>query len=65
MQVSVDTTLCIGSGQCALALPEVFDQDDIDGRVVLLDAKPPRELHPDVAQAVDRCPVRAISTTDL
>ncbi|MET7383138.1 ferredoxin [Streptomyces sp. NPDC005526] len=63
MHVSVDTTLCIGSGQCAMTLPEVFDQDEVDGLVVLLDAKPPRELHDDVDEAVNRCPVQAISTT--
>ena len=26
--VSVDPTLCIGSGLCVMRLPEVFDQDD-------------------------------------
>ncbi|WP_442809616.1 ferredoxin [Streptomyces sp. NBC_01335] len=61
--MSVDTTLCMGSGLCALALPEVFDQDDVDGLVVLLDPEPPRELHDDVAEAVNRCPVQAISAT--
>ncbi|MGW1619914.1 ferredoxin [Streptomyces sp. NPDC002172] len=61
--MSVDTTLCIGSGQCAMTLPEVFDQDDVDGLVVLLDATPPRELNDDVDEAVNRCPVQAISTT--
>ncbi|RSS82228.1 ferredoxin [Streptomyces sp. WAC06614] len=62
MHVSVARTRCIGSGQCALALPDVFDQDPADGRVVLLDPEPPGELRDAVEEAVDRCPVQAIST---
>ncbi|MGA5420722.1 ferredoxin [Streptomyces lavendulocolor] len=29
---------------CALTAPEVFGQDDEDGRVLLLDARPPSPL---------------------
>ncbi|GAA2975229.1 ferredoxin [Streptomyces enissocaesilis] len=64
MHVSVDTQRCIGSGQCALALPEVFDQDDTDGLVILLDETPPREMHDAVEEAVSRCPVQAIAAAD-
>ncbi len=63
MHVSVDTDHCIGAGQCALALPEVFDQDDTDGLVVLLDESPRRDLDDAVAEAVRRCPVQAITAT--
>jgi ferredoxin len=58
--VSVDTRTCIGSGQCALAVPEVFDQDD-DGLVVLHTGQPAAELSEAVHDAADRCPVQAIS----
>ncbi|MER7580094.1 ferredoxin [Kitasatospora sp. NPDC097691] len=64
MRVSVDTHACIGAGQCAMALPEVFDQDDTDGLVVLLDETPPEDLHDALDEAVRRCPVQAITTTD-
>ncbi|MEU6575129.1 ferredoxin [Streptomyces sp. NPDC046805] len=64
MRVSVDPQMCIGAGQCAMALPEVFDQDDTDGLVVLLDAAPLDELHDAVQEAVSRCPVQAIATSD-
>lgn len=63
MHISVDTQACIGSGQCALALPQVFDQDD-DGIVVLLDDRPVEEFRRDVHEAVVRCPVLAISATE-
>jgi ferredoxin len=61
VRIQVDSDSCVGSGQCALALPEVFDQDDADGRVVLLDDRPPTELHGAVREAASRCPVRAIT----
>lgn len=35
MKVHVDLPACVGSGQCVLAAPEVFDQDD-EGIAVLL-----------------------------
>ncbi len=60
MRIGVNDKACIGSGQCALALPEVFDQDGSDGTVVLLNDQPPTELHDDVYEVADRCPVRAI-----
>jgi ferredoxin len=37
VRVEVDRERCVGAGMCALTAPEVFDQDDEDGRVVLLD----------------------------
>ncbi|MCL7457408.1 ferredoxin [Micromonospora echinofusca] len=61
MRIQVDSDSCVGSGQCALALPEVFDQDDADGTVVLLDDRPPAELHDAVREAASRCPVQAIT----
>ncbi|MFD5463755.1 ferredoxin [Kitasatospora sp. NPDC127059] len=64
MHLTVDTGVCVGSGQCALAMPEVFDQDDADGTVVLLDAQPAPELHDAVRDAVRSCPVQAISANE-
>lgn len=60
LEVVVDTELCVGSGQCALKVPEVFDQRPTDGVVELLDARPPVELHDAVRSAVELCPVGAI-----
>jgi ferredoxin len=58
--VSVDVARCVGSGQCALTVPEIFDQAD-DGSVVLHTDRAAAELAEAVHDAADRCPVRAIS----
>jgi ferredoxin len=60
MKVIVDQDKCIGSGQCVLLAPEVFDQRDEDGIVVLQQENPPPEADEDVAQAVRVCPGLAI-----
>jgi ferredoxin len=64
MRVTVDTGLCCGSGQCVLAVPEVFDQRDEDGIVRLLDPNPPAAAHPDVRIAAGVCPSGAIQVHD-
>ena len=64
MRVQVDEDRCIGTGQCVFAAPDVFDQDDEYGVVVLLDENPPRELHADVRDAAHACPGRAIAVDE-
>jgi ferredoxin len=64
LNVIVNPKACIGSGQCALAVPDVFDQDGTHGTVVLLDGHPAEEFWAAVRDAVSRCPVRAISATE-
>jgi ferredoxin len=61
MQVIVDRNKCVASGQCVLAAGAVFDQQEEDGTVLLLDASPPPELHDAVRRAATLCPARAIS----
>ncbi|MDH6630253.1 ferredoxin [Streptomyces sp. LBL] len=60
MKIAVDEAKCCGAGQCVLVAPEVFDQRDEDGIVVLLDAAPPVEQHHAVREAVQVCPAAAI-----
>lgn len=64
MRITVDRERCIGSGQCVRAESRVFDQDQDDGRVVLL----VDQWTPDTAQAVQRavqfCPTQALALTD-
>ncbi|MGC4788316.1 ferredoxin [Micromonospora sp. DT178] len=60
MNITVSAGSCIGSGQCALSAPDVFDQDD-DGVVVLVDGRPAEAFHDLVYEAAMRCPVQAIS----
>ncbi|GAA3162025.1 MULTISPECIES: ferredoxin [Streptomyces] len=61
MRVTVDQDKCCGAGSCVLSAPDVFDQRDEDGIVVLLDARPPAELHEAVREAAAVCPAAAIA----
>ncbi|HZQ78521.1 MAG TPA: ferredoxin [Acidimicrobiia bacterium] len=60
MRITVKVERCCGAGQCVLSAPDVFDQNDDDGRVVVLVAEPAADRHADVRQAVKLCPARAI-----
>jgi ferredoxin len=64
MRVVVDQDKCCGAGSCVLAAPDVFDQRDEDGIVVLLDESPPAELAGDVREAAAMCPALAIRIED-
>ncbi|MBM7773767.1 ferredoxin [Actinokineospora baliensis] len=61
MRVEVDSDRCVGAGMCVLTQPEVFDQSEDDGTVVLLRAEPAPEQERDVLDAVHACPAQAIS----
>lgn len=60
MHVTIDEDGCVGAGQCVLAAPEVFDQRDEDGVVVLLDQTPAPRLHEATREAATLCPALAI-----
>jgi ferredoxin len=64
MKVNVDQDRCIGSGQCVLLAPEVFDQRDEDGIVVLSNPSPPAELDDAVSEAAQVCPSLAITVEE-
>ena len=64
MRVSVDKDICCGAGQCVMIAPDIFDQRDDDGTVVLLDAEPGEEHHATVREAADVCPATAIQVTE-
>ncbi|WP_037683100.1 ferredoxin [Streptomyces griseus] len=62
MELVVDRERCIGAGMCVLTAPDVFDQDDEDGKVLLLDPVPPRRAAGTaVRQAAHLCPMGAIT----
>ena len=60
MKVIVDQNKCVASGQCVLSAPEVFDQRDEDGVVVLLNENPSDEQTEGARQAAAACPAQAI-----
>ncbi|WP_017539539.1 ferredoxin [Nocardiopsis halophila] len=64
MKITVDEDKCCGAGQCVLIAPEVFDQRDEDGIVVLLDASPGEEHHDAVRESAQVCPTAAITVDE-
>jgi ferredoxin len=60
MTITVDPDKCCGAGQCVLAAPALFDQDD-DGIVVLLDAAPGAVDQAAAREATILCPAAAIT----
>ncbi|WP_372352433.1 ferredoxin [Streptomyces sp. KL116D] len=61
MKIVADTGKCVGAGQCVRVAPELFDQGEEDGVVVVLDAEPGDELLAVAGEAVDLCPAQALS----
>ena len=64
MKVSIDTDKCIAAGQCVLNAPDVFDQRDEDGIVILRSPSPPAEQAESVREAAALCPSLAITVED-
>lgn len=60
MRVSVETDKCVAAGQCVLLAPDVFDQREEDGVVLLLDETPGPEHHEEVRESAMVCPAAAI-----
>lgn len=63
-KLTVDQDKCCGAGQCVLLAPDVFDQREEDGIVVLLDETPDDALHADVREAASVCPAAAITVEE-
>lgn len=61
LKIVVDTDVCIGAGQCALAASAVFDQRIEDGIVELLQPEPPADQHEAVEEAALLCPSGAVT----
>ncbi|MEV4800609.1 ferredoxin [Nonomuraea sp. NPDC049421] len=64
MKVIIDEDKCCGAGQCVLLAPEVFDQREDDGIVILLDDSPGPDQHAVVREAAAVCPGAAIELAD-
>lgn len=64
MRLQIDHDRCRGAGQCALHAPELFDQSDEDGTVILLDDQPSPEQQDSARRAAQLCPNSVISILD-
>ena len=60
MKVIVDQNICASSGNCVMNAPEVFDQRDDDGVVILLNESPSAEDAEGARRAAAACPALAI-----
>jgi ferredoxin len=60
MKITIEPDKCVAAGQCVANAPDVFDQRDEDGVVVLLNAEPPAALADDARYAAAVCPALAI-----
>lgn len=61
MRVTIDSSRCIAAGQCVLKSGKVFDQDEENGIVILLQEHPPAELEAATRLAARVCPSEAIT----
>jgi ferredoxin len=61
MRIVADREVCAGSGMCARTAPGLFDQDDEDGRVVVLVTELGNDDVPGARDAVSLCPTGALS----
>jgi ferredoxin len=64
MRIIVNRDACIGAGQCVLAAPATFDQDERDGLVRVLPEGSSKDAPADIRDAVVLCPSGAISLAE-
>jgi ferredoxin len=64
MRIVVDRDRCCGIGNCTMAAPAVFDQNEHDGTVIVLQLSPAAEFHELVRRAESVCPCEAIRIED-
>jgi ferredoxin len=64
MKIEVDQDRCCASGMCVLTDPDLFDQGEEDGTVILLNAEPSPEHHESAREAASVCPSGAIRVVE-
>lgn len=60
MRIEADTEVCIGAGHCVMTAPELFDQSDDDGVVIVLEPEPGPQFAAQAREAVGLCPSGAL-----
>jgi ferredoxin len=63
VRVEVDRDRCASTGGCEAMAPDVFEVAD-DGELVVLTPEPDDAVLPDVRNAVQACPTRALRLVD-
>jgi len=60
VEIVIDQTRCMGSGQCVLTDSSIFDQGPEDGLVILLRPAPGEASRPAAEEAAELCPAGVI-----
>ena len=63
-RIEVDLDLCQGHAMCELEAPDYFRVPK-RGKVEILDTEPPEDARSDIERAVEMCPTRALSITEV
>jgi cytochrome P450/ferredoxin len=61
---TVDVSKCVGGGQCVMAAPTVFAQNEEDGLVKVINENPSPEEHEAVREAARLCPALCIHVAE-
>lgn len=64
MRIVADRQRCTSAGNCARVAPELFDQGEEDGIVVVLEPEPSPSLADAAREAESLCPARAIAVIE-
>ncbi|HLT59629.1 MAG TPA: ferredoxin [Microlunatus sp.] len=65
MKITADRSVCVGAGNCAFTAPELFDQDESDGVVIVIkDLPDPGDEEESAREAAAFCPSGAITVAD-
>lgn len=64
MKILVDQSVCREYANCVIESPDVFDLDDVTGKVVALVDEPDSGLEAEVRAAAASCPVHAITLVE-
>ncbi|MCH0541756.1 ferredoxin [Streptomyces sp. MUM 203J] len=64
MDIRIDRDRCVGAGMCALTAPAVFEQEQEEGLVLLLDHRPPHDQHTAARLAAGLCPASAVTVRE-
>ena len=63
MKAKVNKDICIGCGACTMIAEGIFEMDD-DGLAVCVKEEVPEEKKEDTIEAMESCPVSAITVDE-
>jgi len=59
-RIRIDESQCIGAGRCVIAAPDLFDQRESDGVVMVMTQSPAPDAYDRAVKAAAQCPARVI-----